>query len=225
MAMISVVHLGLGAFIGLVTLATYVNADGVAVNDKALASTSPSGFSFVCSDGSCPQGGYQDYCPQCWLFSYDDSSSSLSCFCFDSSKKLQAATTISTGGCDAFVAGSDGKLECSTTGALQTVIKSNLSKKKKTAPPTIAAGDVVAVDFTFNCAAGNCPAGLYQKYCPRCWVSGTDLSCKCFTASGSMRTGNSILFKFAACTGGATTNDDGEFICPSKSGVITDIDI
>jgi len=177
----STIAISFGAFVAMVST---VNAQ----------TRSPQGFIFDCDSVSCPNGPYQNLCPQCDNLEYGNGASVIQCACFDSTNTLQAFSTIrDSQTCASISADSTGTLVCDQSGSLR-------GKKKKhgnnvedvvesegtpapgpsdtaaptphflqTASPTVGSGPV-HVDFTFSCVGGTCPSGQYQEFCPRCVI-------------------------------------------------------
>jgi len=191
--------------------------------------TAPQGFTFICSNGNCPDGSYQDLCPLCAYLNVSPTSTpgpwTLQCICFDSNQELQAVSTLPNAqDATSISVSSTGQLIDSGAGAIQEVIKSHLSHMS-TPPPTAA---TVYVTFKYNCYSGSCPAGPYQKFCPRCSSDGTTLSCLCFGNDGVMLFHPTIMEFYSQCplAGGEPdieTEDDGTLVCPSgPATIITD---
>jgi len=194
----------------------------ISVDRNAIRSSQ--GFIFDCDNDVCPDGPYQDVCPQCDDFDYDSGASAIQCSCFDSQKVLQDVSTIrDSQTCDTISADSTGTLVCNKAGSLRKHKRKHNKDKIAaddgstpaptpdyiaTASPTIGSGPV-HVDFKFNCVEGKCPTGQYQTFCPRCSVNtdsstpGNDpedsISCLCFNANGQMLLRTSTMWNFEAC--------------------------
>jgi len=207
---------------------------------------STQGFIFDCDGVSCVDGPYQDKCPQCDDLQYGGGINVLQCSCFDSSKLLQAVSTVQDAqNCASISASASGALVCNA-GSLRGKGKGKGKGKRdldavtaaptphflQTASPTVGNGPV-HVDFVFNCAAGTCPSGPYQQFCPRCEVNtdsttpGNDprdsLSCLCFNDNGQMLLRTSTMWGFEACPS-ISTSIGGTLQCPGaprKSGITT----
>jgi len=189
-----------------------------ALSGVAATSTSPQGFQFVCNNGPCPSGDFQSTCPQCTVIQYfDTATSSLQCNCFNSDLQLQNAVVLpGLQSCTDVEADGTGAINCaSSTSTLQNSIRTVLSKKAKTHPPTPSIGGGVKVNFVFNCESGSCPVGPYQSFCPLCSTSGDALSCLCFDAHGAMLLPASVMWNYAKCPTITTTQTGGYLECPS----------
>jgi len=168
---------------------------------------------------------------------------------FDSSKLLQTVSTVRDAqNCESISAGDDGALVCtasSGSGSLRGGKGKGKGKGRRelasaaptphflqTASPTVGNGPV-HVDFVFNCAAGTCPSGPYQQFCPRCEVNtdsttpGNDpsdsISCLCFNDNGQMLLRTSTMWSFEKCPK-IETSIGGSLECPSApkgSGIRT----
>jgi len=219
----------------------------IAVNQDAVRA--PQGFIFDCDAISCPSGSYQDLCPQCDDLQYGGGVNVLQCSCFDSSKQLQAVSTVQDAqNCNSISASDSGALVCGSGNASLRGKKHHKHQNSEkadgvditaaptqegatvaptpqfiaTASPTIGSGPVM-VDFVFNCAAGNCPNGEYQQFCPRCEVNtdsttpGNDpqdsISCLCFNYNGQMLLRTSTMWGFEKCPK-ITVDFGGILQCP-----------
>jgi len=204
---------------------------------------SPQGFVFDCDHDVCPDGPYQQVCPQCDDIEYpEDNASALQCYCFDSNKQLQGGSTIrDSQNCNVISADDTGALVCTiNSGKLRKGKKNKVSKSKNdvattesaTAAPTVPSGNVVHVDFNFNCVGGTCPDGEYQQFCPRCVVN-TDstppndpdnsISCNCFNTNGQMLLRTSTMWNFDKCPE-IVVSAGGELSCKGatrKDGIRT----
>jgi len=155
---------------------------------------------------------------------------------FDSNKQLQAVSTMQDAQtCSAIAASDAGALVCSSSGSLRgkkggkrgldAATQAPTPHFLETASPTVGNGPVV-VDFVFNCAAGTCPDGEYQKFCPRCDVNtdsttpGNDpqdsISCLCFNYNGQMLLRTSTMWGFDNCPA-ITTDFGGVLQCPGAT--------
>jgi len=194
---------------------------------------------FDCDNGLCQTGPYQDLCPQCDDLEYGGGISAIQCMCFDSQKMLQSTTTISDSQtCSTISADSTGTLICNKSsksnegkhnkGRRELVyVKSNDATAAptpqflRTESPSVGPGDF-HVDFVFNCAAGTCPDGPYQTFCPRCTVNtdsttpGNDpensISCECFNRNGQMLLRTATMWGFDKCPS-IQTSLGGSLIC------------
>jgi len=204
---------------------TFNSSSDSVVKIDLSATRSSQGFIFDCESIQCPDGPYQELCPKCDNLQYDSGATATQCYCFDSQKMLQDATTIrDSQTCDTITVDSTGVLVCNTAGSLRKHKKHHHHGNAKitdsvatsaptpqfiaTKSPTFGSGPI-HVDFVFNCASGTCPDGSYQQFCPLCSVNtdsttpGNDpedsLSCECFNANGQMLLGTSTMWGFEAC--------------------------
>jgi len=200
---------------------TILSASSMMVNAyDTTAVRSPQGFIFDCDSNTCPEGTYQDLCPQCFDLVYTQTTNAIQCVCFDENKLLQEGSTIRDAqNCDSITADSTGTLVCGSDSGL-----SDKKKKKKgralgastpaptpqflrTASPSVGPGNFY-VDFAFNCVGGTCPSGQYQQFCPRCVINQDSTSpndpedsmtCLCFNANGQMLLGASTMWGYENC--------------------------
>jgi len=182
------------------------------------ADRAPQGFIFDCDTNTCPDGSYQDVCPQCDDLLYSSTTNALQCVCFDQNKQLQAGSTLRDAqNCASITADSTGTLVCGAeTGSsgkkkkgrvLDSASQAPAPDFLQTAQPTFGSGNFY-VDFNFNCVGGTCPSGQYQKFCPRCVIN-TDstapndpedsITCLCFNANGQMLLRASTMWGYEKC--------------------------
>jgi len=182
---------------------------------------SPQGFNFVCAQGVCPSGSYQNQCPQCGVLTNEDGTSTLQCYCFDSSDVLHDVSNIQDFGQCTSIDVTNGQISCGGSSALQKTIRNRLNKKKVTSPP--ATSGSTYVKFTFSCEAGSCPSGSYQQFCPLCSQnSGANtLTCKCFSSKGYMNPQINVMYTVSQCTTIATQST-GLLVCSSNTGIQTE---
>jgi len=184
------------------------------------ADRSPQGFIFDCDTNTCPDGPYQDLCPQCDDLLYSSTTNALQCVCFDQNKMLQAGSTIRDAqNCGSITADSTGALACGSASGSSSKKKGNKKGRAldashapageflHTAQPTVGSGNFY-VDFNFNCVDGTCPPGQYQKFCPRCVINNdssppndpeNSMTCLCFNANGQMLLRASTMWGYDKC--------------------------
>jgi len=182
----------------------------------------PQGFIFDCDSNTCPEGSYQDLCPQCFDLLYSQTTNAIQCLCFDENKLLQVGGTVRDAqNCASISADSTGALVCGSDGAssgkkkkgkkwgraLDATTPAPTPQFLRTESPSVGPGNFY-VDFTFNCVGGTCPSGQYQQFCPRCIIN-TDstppndpedsMTCNCFNANGQMLLGASTIWGYENC--------------------------
>jgi len=212
----------------------YANAQAGDAN-----SASPLGFTSYCDTNICPAGPYQNECPLCYTLDYYNNdynqviATCLQCYCFNSNEELQGGSTMrDSQNCASIGTDDNGNLVCNTSALRSGKHKSHKKSKKGSASDAVAtAAPTVAnqsgsgpVTFNFNCAAGTCPSGSYQNYCPRCTVDTNpddgstepSIQCLCFNKEGVMDLGLSTMWNFDKCPE-IDVSVGGKLSCPGAS--------